>query len=431
MLQCEFGPEPRFLCEWPRRELTRVWDEVPLPDFVKNCQRGVDLCGSRPIAGQYETPLGPVPAGPWWTIIIALFGAFFFFLWAMDAFHNDCDDVDDKSWCGKRNVAWDLLAYTCLIVAWVMIACTCCGNELRENPKPLGDDAECATCGGKTGLGEGGRIQPAQWFLSLTLFLFFLGIVFENGLRLVFLSDGEKAPNEPWNMDNKSGTQSSFEWLGRVLSTVAVLLLCLAISKHKKLENIRHAIREGGEVAYEPAPGDGGRPWPYRYEYERGNLDIQLPPPGPVETAVEAVSRGAGSSDGGGDQYHVTGAGNPKFNGIYKRDGDYRGSPRYKLEAGPIGEDPGPIYIRQGGSVNRGYGIHNGESSAPGAWAYFCEESRNKEGLQEVPETGWVTHGNIGARDPAPRAMKKRGGHSRKRPETALARLDDIFEGAT
>ena len=66
--------------------------------------------------------------------------------------------------------------------------------------------------------------------------------------------------------------------------------------------------------------------------------------------------------------------------------------------------DP-PIYIRQGGSVNSGFGIHNGKESAPGAWAYFCEESRNKRGLQVVPESGWVTHGNLGARAPPPECL--------------------------
>ena len=48
-----------------------------------------------------------------------------------------------------------------------------------------------------------------------------------------------------------------------------------------------------------------------------------------------------------------------------------------------------PFFIRQGGSANSGYGILYGEESHPGAWAYFCEPSRDRKGLQLVPQAGF------------------------------------------
>ena len=95
--------------------------------------------------------------------------------------------------------------------------------------------------------------------------------------------------------------------------------------------------------------------------------------------------------------YQIKDAGLEAVNGVYMRDGDFRGSPRYKQA-----NATNPFYIRQGGSSNRGYGILYGAESAPGAWAYFCEASRNKQGIQQVPQEGWVCHGNCGAMDPPP-----------------------------
>ena len=91
----------------------------------------------------------------------------------------------------------------------------------------------------------------------------------------------------------------------------------------------------------------------------------------------------------------MSGAGSAEFNGVYRRDGSYRDSPRYKHETADI-------YLRQGGTANSGFGILAGRERAPGGWSYFCEESRDRKGLQVVPDGGWTCKGGQDAQKPPP-----------------------------
>ena len=95
--------------------------------------------------------------------------------------------------------------------------------------------------------------------------------------------------------------------------------------------------------------------------------------------------------------YVVSGAGSPQFNGTYTRFGSFRGLPRYRhTTATP------PLFLRQGGSANSGYGLLRGATTFPTAWAYFCEASRDMPNLRVVPSSGWVCHGGQAAHGPAP-----------------------------
>ena len=105
----------------------------------------------------------------------------------------------------------------------------------------------------------------------------------------------------------------------------------------------------------------------------------------------------AAAADAGAapDAYVVSGAGSAQFNGVYRRDESFNGAPRYKHETADI-------YLRQGGSANSGFGISAGREGFPGAWPYFCEESRDRKGLQVVPDGGWTCTGGQDAQKPPP-----------------------------
>ena len=106
--------------------------------------------------------------------------------------------------------------------------------------------------------------------------------------------------------------------------------------------------------------------------------------------------------------YLVSGAGAARFNGEYRRDGSFRRSPRYKH----VSAEP-PLYIRQGGAASGGFGIAEGKETCPGAWPYFCEDSRNQHGLQTVPSDGWKCHEGLGAKNPAPTVAPNDSGDER------------------
>ena len=122
------------------------------------------------------------------------------------------------------------------------------------------------------------------------------------------------------------------------------------------------------------------------------------------EEVLKNLGATKGASEAGEvDAYIVSGAGNQRFNGTYERAGEFRNSPRYRHSTDPAG-----LYLRQGGNLggNLGYGILGGEESFPGAWAYFCEPSRDKSGLQEVPSDGWVCLGGMDAEKPSPQVTR-------------------------
>ena len=100
----------------------------------------------------------------------------------------------------------------------------------------------------------------------------------------------------------------------------------------------------------------------------------------------------------------MKGAGLKEVNGIYVRDGNFRGSPRYKQINSSTPEDP--FYIRQGGNLHSGYGISRGAEKYAGHWAYFCEKSRGKKSIQFVPEDSWVSQGGLNAVEPSPTVVR-------------------------
>merc|ERR1712216_945032 len=138
------------------------------------------MCGSRAVAGKFQTPCGQVRAGRWCGLtLVLLLLADLFIYYPGDSIHNDCNEEGD---CGVKNTIWDSVGiFVFVLPACILCALPCCGNELRERPKPLGC-IRTNICG----------IQPAVWFLTLALGTFFLGNALLHLMDFVWLSSGDK-----------------------------------------------------------------------------------------------------------------------------------------------------------------------------------------------------------------------------------------------
>ena len=222
----------------------------------------------------------------------------FLFIYFVSDYFSDCTDHNGQKYCGKTSATRAVVGYYFfLLPACVMAALPCCGNELRENPKPFGEMEIGPFNTATDWLCK--RYHPAQWFMGMGMAGFFVGVFLEFGLKLVFMEEGQRQRSSPWFTEGKSSAQLACGWVGRVLQYAFAIWICVGMNKHKHMENERFVIRSGEAYAdeYEAEPGPNNIPWPHRYTYDQGNLSIQLPPPGAAVEVVTVADEQRGSED--------------------------------------------------------------------------------------------------------------------------------------
>lgn len=242
-------PNARLVCEWPRRELTPTLEESDC-----ECLRGIaerhGLCGSRAVNGKFDTPCGEAPAGLWCGLTLILFLiAYMSNYTPADYIHKDCN----ADGCGRTNTLWDTIGiFGFLLPGCVMCALPCCGNELRHDPKQMG-------CLGLVICG----LQPAMWFLSLTLSVFFIGLFVLHTLDFFWLEHNEKQFTDLNNEGNRKGYEMrTCDFIGYALMMFSYVLMIVGYGMHKTSEDAAAHNR------YHDA-----------YSYWHGNTSIALPAP--------------------------------------------------------------------------------------------------------------------------------------------------------
>lgn len=242
-------PNARLICEWPRRELTPTLEESDC-----DCLRGIaerhGLCGSRAVNGKFDTPCGEVRAGMWCGVTLILFLlAYMANYTPANYIHSDCS----ADGCGRTKTIWDTIGIFCfLLPGCAMCALPCCGNELRQNPKHMGC-LRLVIC----------RLQPAMWFISLTLSVFFLGLFVLHTLDLFWLDGDEKQHTDLNNEGNrKSYEMRTCDFIGYALMMLSYVLMMLGYVMHKSSEDSAAHSRYLNE-----------------YSYWHGNISVALPAP--------------------------------------------------------------------------------------------------------------------------------------------------------